>query len=64
MTESIKEMTFENALNDANDCIKVDDKFAKGYLRKGTALFKMGKKDWCWFMVSIKIILQHILPAP
>lgn len=31
----------QNALNDANECIKLDENWAKGYSRKGAALFAL-----------------------
>lgn len=34
---------FEEALNDANQCIEINQAFGKGYSRKGLALLKMNK---------------------
>jgi stress-induced-phosphoprotein 1 len=36
---------FEKALEDANQCISIKPDWAKGYLRKGTAEFKLEKPD-------------------
>ena len=34
---------FEDALKDAEQCIQINNTWAKGYQRKAAALFKMGK---------------------
>ena len=51
---------FEDSLKDAEECIKVNPNFIKGYSRKGLALTKLGKLPEAYQAYNIGNITHNL----